>query len=33
MDNDWKLGIAKELRNSGYPVDMNKVIWKHFASS
>lgn len=26
MDNDWKLDLAKELRNSGYPVDMNKVI-------
>lgn len=26
MDTDWKLGLAKELRNSGYPVDMNKVI-------
>ena len=26
MDNDWKLGLAKELRNSGYSVDMNKVI-------
>jgi predicted nucleotide-binding protein len=26
MDNDWKLDLAKELRNNGYPVDMNKVI-------
>lgn len=26
MDKDWKLGLAKELRNSGYPIDMNKVI-------
>ncbi|CAI8206919.1 MAG: Uncharacterised protein [SAR116 cluster bacterium] len=26
MDNDWKLDLAKELRNSGYPIDMNKVI-------
>ena len=26
MDNDWKLDLAKELRNSGYQVDMNKVI-------
>ena len=26
MDNDWKLDLAKELRNSGYLVDMNKVI-------
>jgi predicted nucleotide-binding protein len=26
MDNDWKLDLAKELRNSGYSVDMNKVI-------
>lgn len=26
MENDWKLGLAKELRNSGYPVDMNRVI-------
>ncbi len=26
MDKDWKLDLAKELRNSGYPVDMNKVI-------
>lgn len=26
MDNDWKLDIAKELRSSGYQVDMNKVI-------
>lgn len=26
MENDWKLELAKELRNSGYKVDMNKVI-------
>lgn len=26
MDGDWKLDIAKELRNSGYKVDMNLVI-------
>jgi predicted nucleotide-binding protein len=26
MTNDWKLELAKELRNSGYDVDMNKVI-------
>lgn len=26
MKNDWKLDLAKELRNSGYSVDMNKVI-------
>jgi predicted nucleotide-binding protein len=26
MDSDWKLDLAKELRNSGYAVDMNKVI-------
>lgn len=23
----WSLSIAKEMRNSGYAVDMNKVIW------
>lgn len=26
MIGDWKLEIAKELRNSGYNIDMNKVI-------
>ncbi|MFD0991016.1 TIR domain-containing protein [Mariniflexile jejuense] len=26
MANDWKLDLAKELRNSGYKVDMNLVI-------
>lgn len=26
MDNDWKIDLAKELRQSGYEVDMNKVI-------
>lgn len=26
MEKDWKLELAKELRNSGYHVDMNKVI-------
>jgi len=26
MASDWKLELAKELRNSGYSVDMNKVI-------
>lgn len=26
MQSDWKLALAKELRNSGYEVDMNKVI-------
>jgi predicted nucleotide-binding protein len=26
MDSDWKLDLAKELRESGYTVDMNKVI-------
>lgn len=26
MIGDWKLELAKELRNSGYAVDMNKVI-------
>jgi predicted nucleotide-binding protein len=26
MDSDWKLDLAKELRKSGYPVDMNKII-------
>lgn len=26
MENDWKLALAKELRNSGYKVDMNLVI-------
>lgn len=26
MDSDWKLDLAKELRESGYAVDMNKVI-------
>jgi predicted nucleotide-binding protein len=26
MESDWKLDIAKELRESGYPIDMNKVI-------
>lgn len=26
MENEWKMQLAKELRNSGYPVDMNKVI-------
>lgn len=26
MDNEWKLDLAKELRSSGYEVDMNLVI-------
>lgn len=26
MENDWKLNLAKELRNSGYSVDMNRVV-------
>lgn len=26
MENDWKLALAKELRKSGYQIDMNKVI-------
>ena len=26
MENDWKLHLAKELRNSGYKVNMNLVI-------
>ncbi|MGJ8762332.1 MAG: TIR domain-containing protein [Polaribacter sp.] len=26
MDSDWKLDLAKELRESGYSVDMNRVI-------
>ncbi|UOB18474.1 TIR domain-containing protein [Abyssalbus ytuae] len=26
MNKDWKLDLAKELRSSGYPLDMNKVI-------
>tara|TARA_R100000541_G_C1875436_1_gene81513 strand:- start:22 stop:876 length:855 start_codon:yes stop_codon:yes gene_type:complete len=26
LSNDWKLDLAKELRNSGYKVDMNLVI-------
>ena len=26
MSNDWKFALAKELKNSGYPVDMNKAV-------
>lgn len=26
MSGDWKLSVAKELRNSGYKVDMNLVV-------
>lgn len=26
IENDWKLSLAKELRNSGYEIDMNLVI-------
>ena len=26
MSNDWKIALAKELKNSGYPVDMNKAV-------
>lgn len=26
MSNDWKFALAKELKNSGFPVDMNKVV-------
>lgn len=26
MQSDWKFALAKELRNSGYEVDMNKVV-------
>ena len=26
MNNDWKLALAKELKNTGYQVDMNKLI-------
>ncbi len=26
LNNDWKIDLAKELRNSGYEVDMNLVI-------
>jgi predicted nucleotide-binding protein len=25
MNNNWKLDLAKELRNTGFQVDMNKV--------
>ena len=26
IENDWRLNLAKELRNSGYKIDMNLVI-------
>jgi predicted nucleotide-binding protein len=26
IENDWKLALAKELRKSGYQIDMNKVV-------
>jgi predicted nucleotide-binding protein len=26
MEKDWKLALAKELRKSGYQIDMNKVV-------
>lgn len=29
MENDWKLAIAKELRKSGYQIDMSKVVYNN----
>jgi len=26
FNGEWKIDLAKELRNSGYKVDMNKVV-------